>query len=160
MSGHHRWGLKHRHAFSHGSGGWKSPGQGKGWGSFCDTQRFIVLHWGTGYSTGAVLSRPGSAMLSLKGLPEVLGSATLVAGSTCSSNKRAGGTRVLAASVRCTTKSTLNPSVSRRTQGAGRSPQQCQLVPSVTRGHAARDLFLIWAIAEYESVKPYLFWVF
>ena len=39
-------------------------------------------------------------------------------------------------------------------------PQQCQLVPRVTRGHAACDLFLIRAIAPHESVKHELYWVF
>ena len=47
-----------------------------------------------------------------------------------------------------------------RTHGPGRTPQQCQLVPSVTRGRVACDLFLIWAIVNRESVKRDLCWVF
>ena len=47
-----------------------------------------------------------------------------------------------------------------RTHGLGRTPQRCQLVPSVTRGRVACDLFLIWAIVNRESVKRDLCWVF
>ena len=54
---------------------------------------------------------------------------------------------------------TLSPGTM-RTHGPGRTPQQCQLVPSVTRGHVACDLFLIWAIVNRESVKRALCWVF
>ena len=37
---------------------------------------------------------------------------------------------------------------------------QCQLVSRVKGGHAACDLFLIWAIAAHESVEHDLRWVF
>ena len=39
------------------------------------------------------------------------------------------------------------------------SPQQCQLVPIVTCGRVACDLFLIQVIAAHESVKYDSFWV-
>lgn len=63
------------------------------------------------------------------------------------------------APTRCTRNCTLSLGTM-RTHGPGRTPQQCQLVPSVTHGCAACDLFLIWAIANPESVKQDSCWVF
>lgn len=63
------------------------------------------------------------------------------------------------APMRCTMNCTLSPGTM-GTHGPGRTPQQRQLVPSVTRGCVACDLFLIWAIVNHESVKRDLCWVF
>ena len=92
-------------------------------------------------------------MSSLKGLFEVLGSVT---NSKLLSSKRASAT--------CFGRShEMHHIGSRhREENAGccqLSPQKCQLVPIVTCGRVACDLFLIQVIVAHESVKRDLFWV-
>ena len=92
-------------------------------------------------------------MSSLKGLFEVLGSVT---NSKLLSSKRASAT--------CFGRShEMHHIGSRhREENAGccqLSPQKCQLVPIVTCGRVACDLFLIQVIVAQESVKRDLFWV-
>ena len=92
-------------------------------------------------------------MSSLKGLFEVLGSVT---NSKLLSSKRASAT--------CFGHSQEMHHIGsrHREENAGccqLSPQKCQLVPIVTCGRVACDLFLIQVIVAHESVKRDLFWV-
>lgn len=91
-------------------------------------------------------------MSSLKGLFEVLGSVT---NSKLLSSKRASAT-----CFGCSHE--MHIGSRHREENAGccqLSPQKCQLVPIVTCGRVACDLFLIQVIAAHESVKRDLFWV-